>query len=58
MYLVARGHFDDEGQALQWLEKAYEERDGGLSLLKVNPGLDGFRAEPRFAAILKHIGLS
>lgn len=59
-YVRARiyAEIGDHGQALQWLEKAYAERDGGLSLLKVDPGLDGLRAEPRFAAILKHIGLS
>ena len=28
-----------------WLEKAYDERDGGLSLLKVDPGLDSLRGE-------------
>ena len=36
----------------------YEERDGGLSLLKVDPGMDGLRGEPRFKAILERIGLS
>lgn len=48
----------DVGHALQWLEKAYEERDGGLSLLKVDPGMDSLRMEPRFQAILERIGLS
>ena len=59
-YVRARIHAEiaDVGQALQWLEKAYEERDGGLSLLKVDPGMDGLRAEPRFQAILERIGLS
>jgi hypothetical protein len=43
--------------ALRWLETAGEERDGGLSLLKVDPGLDCLRKEPRFAAILEKVGL-
>ena len=42
----------------QWLEKACEERDGGLTLLKVDPGMDSLRAEPRFATILERVGLS
>jgi len=45
-------------RALQWLETAYAERDGGLSLLKVDPGMDLLRAEPRFTAILERIGLA
>ena len=59
-YVRARiyAEIGDKGQALRWLERAQEERDGGLSLLKVDPGLDSLRGEPRFAAILKHIGLS
>lgn len=48
----------DAGQALGWLEKAFEDRDGGLSLLKVDPGMDGLRAQPRFQAILERIGLA
>jgi DNA-binding winged helix-turn-helix (wHTH) protein len=48
----------DKAKALEWLEKAFEERDGGLSLLKVDPGLDGVRGEPRFQSILERVGLS
>ncbi|HVQ29048.1 MAG TPA: winged helix-turn-helix domain-containing protein [Vicinamibacteria bacterium] len=59
-YVRARIHaaIGDEGEALRWLEKAHEEHDGGLSLLKVDPGMDGLRDEPRFKAILERIGLS
>ena len=38
--------------------RGYEERDGGLSLVKVDPGLDSLRAETRFTAILERVGLS
>ena len=48
----------EKAQALAWLDKAFEERDGGLSLLKVDPGLDGVRSDPRFQAILARVGLS
>lgn len=48
----------DKSQALRWLDEAHQEHDGGLSLLKVDPGMDGLRAEPRFQAILERIGLS
>ncbi len=46
----------ESARALQWLETAYAERDGGLSLLKV--GMDPLRAEPRFTAILERVGLA
>jgi DNA-binding winged helix-turn-helix (wHTH) protein/Tfp pilus assembly protein PilF len=37
---------------------ASSEHDGGLSLMKVDPGLDSLRGADRFAAILERIGLS
>jgi len=59
-YVRARiyAEIGDRGRALQWLEKACEERDGGLSLLNVDPSMDSLRGEPGFAAILERIGLS
>ena len=47
----------DQNEALSWLEKACEDRDVRLTLLKVDPRWDSFRSNPRFIAILKHIGL-
>jgi tetratricopeptide (TPR) repeat protein len=46
---------NDRDQALDWLEKAYEERDQWLCQLKVEPMLDGLRSEPRFQALLNRI---
>ena len=48
----------ERDQALHWLETALAERDGGLSLLKVDPGMDSLRAEPRFTSILERVGLA
>src|SRR5579859_4185927 len=45
-------------QALQWLEKACEERADGLTWLNVLPTLDGLRGERRFQNLLKKIGLA
>src|SRR5260370_29658878 len=36
-----------------WLERAYRQHDGGLSVLKVAPGFRGLRGDPRYSALLK-----
>ena len=51
---VALGEKD---QAFAWLDKAYDDHDFILVLLKVEPSFDGLRSDPRFAALLKRIGL-
>jgi TolB-like protein/DNA-binding winged helix-turn-helix (wHTH) protein/Flp pilus assembly protein TadD len=43
--------------ALAWLEHAYAERDPYLTLLNVEPVYDSLRAEPRFTALVKKVGL-
>ena len=45
----------DEG--FIWLDKAYEEHDFILVLLKVEPMFDKLRSDPRFTALLKRVGL-
>jgi len=45
----------DEG--FKWLDKSYEERDSTLLEIKVDPGLDSVRSDPRFTALLKKMGL-
>ena len=47
----------DNDRALDWLEKAYAERDGTLVWLKVHPRLDGLRGEPRFRDLLARMRL-
>ena len=39
--------------ALDWLEKAFGERDPAMTLLKVHPELDGLRGEARFQKLLQ-----
>lgn len=47
----------EKDQAFAWLDKAYEDHDFILVLLKIEPSFDGLRSDPRFAALLKRIGL-
>jgi TolB-like protein/Flp pilus assembly protein TadD/class 3 adenylate cyclase len=47
----------EQNEAVIQLDKACEERDVRLTLLKVDPRWDAFRSNPRFVSILKRIGL-
>ena len=46
----------DKDSAFEWLEKASEVRDKGLTFLKVDPCLDPLRSDPRFPALLRRVG--
>jgi len=46
---------DDRPKALEWLEKACEDRDGWLRLLKSAPFFDEVRDTPQFEGVLKRI---
>jgi hypothetical protein len=48
----------DKEQALVWLEKAYAQHSNELVSLKVNPGYDSLRNDPRFQDLLRHVGLT
>ena len=43
--------------ALDWAERAFEERRGWLAYVNVNPMFDPLRNEPRFAALIKKMRL-
>ncbi len=45
-------------RALDWLEKAYAEHNCWLGFLNIEPRFYGLRAEARFGALLKRVGLS
>ena len=47
----------DNGQAFEWLESAYQERDVQLLPIKVDPVWDPLRSDPRFQDLLKKMGL-
>jgi TolB-like protein/Tfp pilus assembly protein PilF len=46
----------DKDQAFQWLEKAFEERDTAwFPMIKVAPGADPLRSDPRFQDLLRRL---
>ncbi|MBI4470830.1 MAG: protein kinase, partial [Acidobacteria bacterium] len=44
-------------RAFQWLERAYLQRPYRLAYINTAPGFDGIRSDPRFADLLRRIGL-
>ena len=48
----------EKDSALTWLEKAYEQRQFRMSWLKVEPRWDTLRSDPRFASLLRRMGLT
>jgi TolB-like protein/DNA-binding winged helix-turn-helix (wHTH) protein/tetratricopeptide (TPR) repeat protein len=54
----AYARVDDKENAFRWLEKSYQEREGGsITLLRWQPDFKSLRADPRFAELLKRMGL-
>jgi hypothetical protein len=46
----------DKDKAFFWLEKCYAERVGLLAL-KIEPALDDLHSDPRFADLMRRVGL-
>ena len=49
-----RGESD---KAFAWLDRAYRQRDGGLTYVKVDPLLKSLRRDPRYADLLMKMHL-
>ena len=54
--LVYAGLHEND-QAFEWLEKSFDAHDKGLTYLKIDPCLDPLRADPRFASLVRRVGL-
>jgi serine/threonine-protein kinase len=57
-YMIATlfAQAEEHDLTLQWLEKAYEERDQRVYSMGIDPGWDRVRSNPRFTALLKNVG--
>jgi tetratricopeptide (TPR) repeat protein len=56
---VAYAMAGDKDNAFEWLNKAYEEREGGtITLLKCDPYFEKLRGDPRYLALLHKLGLA
>jgi len=47
----------DADGAFEWLERAYAQRDGGITLLLGDPFLKALHDDPRWEALLEKVGL-
>jgi eukaryotic-like serine/threonine-protein kinase len=48
---------NDRNAAFDWLERAYKERSSWLNFVNTDPTYDPLRSDPRFADLLRRIGL-
>jgi hypothetical protein len=48
---------DEKDRAFTWLERAYAEKSRFMAYLKVSPGFDSLRADPRYTNLLRRMGL-
>jgi tetratricopeptide (TPR) repeat protein len=55
-FALIRIGLGEKEQALEWLEKSYEERSSTLVWLKVNPSFDTLRSDPKFINLIERVG--
>lgn len=47
----------EKDEAFKWFERAYAQRDGGLSFINCDPLLANLHGDPRYDALLERLGL-
>jgi TolB-like protein/Tfp pilus assembly protein PilF len=55
--LVYNG-LNENGKALDWLDKGYDERDPKMTSLKVEPKWNNLRSNPRFVELMRKLNLN
>ncbi|HVS81527.1 MAG TPA: tetratricopeptide repeat protein [Pyrinomonadaceae bacterium] len=48
----------DKEQAFAWLEKSYQQHEDFLVFLKIQPEFDALHSDPRYADLLRRVGLT
>jgi hypothetical protein len=46
----------EKDEAFKWFERGYQEHDGWMQTLKVDPSYDPIRSDPRFKELLRKVG--
>jgi len=54
---LAYNGLDETNETFAWLERGYQQRDPKMTFLKVQPKWNNLRSDPRFAEIMRNVGL-
>jgi hypothetical protein len=46
---------NEKDEAFKWLNKAIDEKDGNVDVLKVSPSLDNLRSDQRWPQVLARL---
>ena len=57
-FAVVHAGLGEQGRAFEWLERAYDRHAVDLFTLKVEPMFDRLRPDPRFADLVRRVGLA
>jgi len=56
-FALAHVGMGNKDQAFAWLQRAYLRHSNILTTLKVEPGFDSLRSDPRFQEMMRRVGL-
>ena len=56
-FAVAHTALGNKDQAFQWLDQSLHDGGWEITLVKVDPSLDSLRSDPRFADLVRRVGL-
>ncbi len=56
-FAIVCAGLDQKDKTFAWLEKAYQERSDFLLFLKIEESMDPLRSDPRFADLVRRVGL-
>ncbi len=57
LFAIVQIGLGEKDQAIASLEQGYTNRDQSMMWLKVSPGIDDLRSDPRFKDLLRRVGL-
>jgi Tfp pilus assembly protein PilF len=56
-FAIAYGGLGDKDRAFQWLERSLQDRAWDITYLKVDPLMNNVHSDPRFADLVRRVGL-
>jgi hypothetical protein len=55
---ICYAELGEKAKALTLLNELYENRDPNVTRIKIDPRLDPLRSDPRFADLMRRVGLA